>query len=82
VTGNSKQRRAWHNTQLNEALYERCILFSTKPGDRIADLYAGTGTMARASKDLDLDVDLYDISEFYCGKIAEEFGVPVHTIGE
>lgn len=82
VTGNSKQRRAWHKTQLNEALYKRCILFSTKPGDRIADLYAGTGTMARASKDLDLGVDLFDTSEFYCGKIAEEFGVPFQKIGE
>jgi site-specific DNA-methyltransferase (adenine-specific) len=79
VTGNSKQRRRWHNTQLNEELYERCILFSTKPGDHIADLYAGTGTMARVCKnhDLELSVDLFDVSETYCHHIADEFDVDV-----
>jgi len=82
VTGNSKQRRRWHNTQLGEALYERCLDFSCVPGDRVADIFAGTGTMARAAEHKGLDVDLFDISEFYCGKIAEEFGVPVFKPGE
>jgi len=77
VTGNSKERRKWHNTQLGEALYERCLDFSTVPGDRVADIFMGTGTMARAAEHKGLEVDLFDISEFYCNKVAEEFGVPV-----
>ena len=77
VTGNSKQRRKWHNTQLGEALYERCLDFSCVPGDRVADIFAGTGTMARAAEHKGLEVDLFDISTFYCQKICEEFGVPM-----
>jgi DNA modification methylase len=77
VTGNSKQRRSWHNTQLNEALYERCLDFSCVPGDKVCDLYAGTGTMARAAEGKDLDVTLYDISETYCGHLSEEFDTPI-----
>ncbi len=44
VTGNSKQRRSWHPTQLHEGLVERCILSCTKPGDLVVDPFAGTGT--------------------------------------
>jgi DNA modification methylase len=77
VTGNSKQRRSWHNTQLNEALYERCLDFSCVPGDKVADLYAGTGTMMRAAEGKDLDVTLFDISETYCGHLAEEFNTKI-----
>jgi hypothetical protein len=80
VTGNSKQRRKWHNTQLNELLYERCLDFSCVPGDLVADIYMGTGTMARAAKGRGLDVDLFDVSKFYCEQVAEEFGT--HYIGE
>lgn len=80
VTGNSKQRRRWHNTQLGEALYERCLDFSCVPGDKCADIFMGTGTMARAAVGKGLEVDLFDISEFYCNKVAEEFSVPVRNI--
>lgn len=82
VTGNSKQRRRWHNTQLGEALYERCLDFSCVPGDKVADIFMGTGTMARAAEHKGLDVDLFDISEFYCNKVAEEFGVKVEKLNE
>jgi len=77
VTGNSKQRRKWHNTQLNEALYERCLDFSCMPGDRVADLFAGTGTMGRAAEGKGLDVTMYEISDTYCGHLAEEFDTPI-----
>jgi site-specific DNA-methyltransferase (adenine-specific) len=79
VTGNSKQRRKWHNTQLNEELYERCLSYSASDGDRVADLFAGTGTMARAVRNLgmDLNVDLFDVSTMYCTHIAAEHGVGV-----
>ena len=33
VVGNSKQRRPWHPTQLNEGLVERCIRLTTPPGE-------------------------------------------------
>jgi site-specific DNA-methyltransferase (adenine-specific) len=79
VTGNSKQRRKWHNTQLNEELYERCLSYSASDGDRVADLFAGTGTMARAVRNLgmDLNVDLFDVSTMYCTHIAAEHSVGV-----
>ena len=83
VTGNSKQRRSWHNTQLHEALYERCIKFSCKDGDHVCDLYAGTGTIARASllpRMPQVNVDMVDLSETYCAHMAEEFNIPVNTL--
>ena len=78
VTGNSKQRRKWHKTQLHEELYERCIRLTCSPDARPCDLFAGTGTMARACAKTGHDCTLIDISETYCNKIAEEHGlVPV-----
>lgn len=85
VTGNSKQRRRWHNTQLNEALYERCIKFSCQDGDRVCDLYAGTGTIARASMlpgVPNVNVDMIDVSETYCGYLSEEFNIPIQILDE
>lgn len=75
VNGNSGQRRSWHPTQLNGALYERCIDFSCESGDRVGDLFAGTGTLARAAEGKGLDVSLFEISPFYCEKMAEEFDI-------
>lgn len=83
VTGNSKQRRSWHNTQLNEALYERCINFSCKDGDHVCDLYAGTGTIARASllpTVPQVNVDMIELSDTYCNHLAEEFKIPIHNL--
>lgn len=75
VTGNSRQRRRWHPTQLNEALYERCLDFSCERGDAAGDLFAGTGSMGRAATDRGLDISLFEISETYCGKLADEFNI-------
>ena len=41
MTGNSKQLRPWHKTQLHEDLVERCILLSTQPGDHVVDPFGG-----------------------------------------
>jgi DNA modification methylase len=79
VTGNSKQRRAWHPTQLNELLVERAIKFSTKPGDRVLDPCAGTGTTLRVCKRLGRDCVAIDVDADYCQKIAEENGEPIYT---
>lgn len=72
VTGNSKQRRKWHPTQLNEDLYERCIKLSCKEGDTVCDLFAGTGTLARVAEKCGVNALLVEIDETYCEKIAEE----------
>lgn len=73
VTGNSKQRRKWHPTQLNEGLIERCLLLTVKPGDHVLDIFAGTGTTGRVAKRLGMDCTLVEKSEFYCSKMREEF---------
>ena len=72
VTGNSKQRRCWHPTQLNELLYERCIRLTCKPTDTVCDLFAGTGTMARVCAETGNPCILIDVDAGYCKKIAEE----------
>jgi DNA modification methylase len=72
VTGNSKQRRRWHPTQLNELLYERCIRLTCKPTDTVLDIFAGTGTMARVCAVTENPCVLIDVDPEYCKKIAEE----------
>ena len=72
VTGNSKQRRPWHPTQLNEDLVERCLKFTTKPGDHVLDPFAGTGTTGRVCKRIDRRCTLIDVSENYCQRMREE----------
>ena len=72
VTGNSKQRRSWHPTQLHEDLYERCIKLCCQPGDTVCDIFAGTGTLARVSGRCGVNALLVDIDKEYCEKIAKE----------
>jgi len=72
VVGNSKQRRAWHPTQLAEGLVERCIRLSTTDGDTVLDPFAGTGTTGRVCQRLERDCTLLDIDEEYCLKMAQE----------
>lgn len=72
VVGNSKQRRRWHNTQLNEGLVERCIKLSTQEGDRVLDPFAGTGTVLRVCRRSNRWSTSFEISENYCARIAEE----------
>lgn len=52
VTGNSKQRRPWHPTQLNEELVKRCLLLTTAPGDLVIDVFTGTGTTLRVAREI------------------------------
>lgn len=73
VTGNSKQRRKWHPTQLHEGLVERCILSCTKPGDRVLDPFAGTGTTGRVCQRIGRNCTLIEKSAAYYEKLKEEF---------
>ena len=83
VVGNSKQRRAWHPTQLNEGLVKRCLQLSTKAGDWIIDPFGGTGTTMRVCRELgDRSCTLIERSKGYCAKIVKEHELPVREAGE
>jgi len=75
VTGNSKQRRSWHPTQLNEGLVERCLKLSTPVGGTVLDPFGGTGTTLRVCKTLGMACTLIELDKHYCDKIAEEHGL-------
>jgi site-specific DNA-methyltransferase (adenine-specific) len=79
VVGNSKQRRAWHPTQLNEGLVERCIKLTTPPGDSVLDPFAGTGTTLRVCRALGNPCTLIELDPGYCEKIAEEHEMAQRT---
>lgn len=79
VTGNSKQRRPWCPTQLNEDLVERCVLLSTLKGQRVLDPFAGTGTTLRVCKKINRPCTLIEYSLPYCKKIGEEHGLEVEV---
>ena len=75
VTGNSRQRRSWHPTQLNEKLIERCVKLSTKEGDRVLDPFAGTGTVLRACRRISRWSTSFEISPKYSRLMAEDNGM-------
>lgn len=72
VTGNSKQRRKWHPTQLHEGLVERCVKSCTKEGDLVIDPFGGTGTTMRVCKRINRACVTGDIDLAYCTNIAAE----------
>lgn len=83
VVGNSKQRRGWHPTQLNEALVKRCILSCTKPGDGIIDPFGGTGTTLRVCKEIgDRHCTLIEMDKSYCEEIAKEHKLLSREVGK
>ena len=82
VTGNSKQRRSYHPTQLHEGLYERCIKLCCAPEDSVCDLFAGTGTVARVCVNTHNPCTMIEMDRFYCEKIAEEHGLTEENPGE
>jgi hypothetical protein len=75
VVGNSKQRRPWHPTQLNEGLVERCVRLTTPKGEPVLDPFAGTGTTLRVCRPLSYPCTLIEIDKGYCAKIVEEHGM-------
>lgn len=74
VCGTFHERRRWAVTQHPEALIERMVKMSAKPGDMVVDMFAHSGTVNRVCKRLGIDCIGIDISPFYCQKIAEETG--------
>jgi len=75
VVGNAHERRPWHPTQHPKALIERIILAHTKPGDTVLDMYAGTGTVARACEALGRNSVSCETSKEYCARLVGELGV-------
>jgi len=72
VCGTFAEKRKWHKNQHPEALIERMVRMSTKPGDLVIDMFAGTGTVNRVCKRLDRQCIGIEISQTYCDKIREE----------
>ena len=74
VCGTFKEKRRWHPNQHPEALIERIVKFSTKEGDLVIDMFAGTGTVNRVCKRLKRRCIGIEISPYYYEKIKEETG--------
>ena len=79
VTGNSKQRRVWCPTQLNELLVERALLLTTPPGGTVCDPFAGTGTTLRVAKQHNMPCTLIEIDRSYCDEIGKEHNLEVQN---
>jgi site-specific DNA-methyltransferase (adenine-specific) len=77
VTGNSRQRRRWHPTQLHEELVERVVRFSTPDGGTVLDPFAGTGTTLRVCNRIGRRCVGIEIDSNYCEKIAAELNLGV-----
>lgn len=81
VTGNSRQRRSWHPTQLHEGLVERCIKLSTIEGQTVLDPFGGTGTTLRVCQRLNRPCVSIEYDRGYCEKIAAELGLDEKQAG-
>jgi len=81
VVGNSRQRRKWHPTQLNEGLVVRCLRLSTPIGGYVLDPFGGTGTTLRVSVHERFNCDIVELDPGYCRQMADESGLdPLKTI--
>lgn len=69
VTGNSKQRRKFISTQLNEGLYERCTKLCCPTGSTVVDLFAGSGTLGRVSDRCGVNALMLECSRETCDSI-------------
>lgn len=82
VTGNSRQRRKWHPTQLHESLVERAIRLTTAVGDWVIDPFAGTGTTLRVCRRIQRSCTLIELDPAYCKEIAAEHSMEQRERGK
>lgn len=80
VTGNSKQRRAWHPTQLNEGLVEQALKSCTLEGAPVLDFFGGTGTTLRVCTRINRPCTVVDLDAGYARNIAKEHGLKVQRL--
>ena len=66
VCGTHKERRKHHPNQHPEALIERMVRMSTKPGDHVIDLFGGTFTTHRVCERLSNPCTSIELSHVYC----------------
>ena len=78
ITGNCKERRSYHPTQLREGMIKRIIDFSTLPGQTVCDVFSGTGTVLRACKDR--NITSIEIDPYYCTEIAKEHNLNIEIL--
>jgi site-specific DNA-methyltransferase (adenine-specific) len=74
VCGTFRERRKWIPCQHPEALIERMLRMSCRPGDIVVDLFAGSGVVNRVAPKLGLHCYSIDLSRLYCERIAQETG--------
>ena len=72
ITGNFKERRKWIPTQHPEALIRRIILAHSDPGDRVVDLFGGSGTVLRVALSERRRPLVAEIDPEYCRLMSEE----------
>ena len=82
VTGNNKQKRKWHTTQLHEDLVARCVKLSTLEGHRILDPFGGSGTTLRVCKKLNRHCTLIEFDKLYCQKLSEEHEIVAKSMSK
>lgn len=77
IVGNNKQKRKWHDNQLDQRIVERCIKLCTPPGGKVLDPFGGTGTTYRACEATGRDCTLIEIDSMYCSEIARETSLEI-----
>jgi len=65
VCGTFKERCGWHPCQMPEALLERVIRASSRPGDLVMDPFAGSGTTCVVAQRLGRHYVGTDVSKLY-----------------
>jgi len=69
VCGTFHERKKWIPNQHPKDLLRRMVLFSTKPGDLVIDMFAGSGNMFEVCHELKRDCIGIEISPTYCKHI-------------
>jgi DNA modification methylase len=75
VCGTFKERKKWIPNQHPKDLLRRLVLFSTKPGDLVIDMFAGSGNMLEVCRELNRRCIGIEISKTYCDHIREDLGI-------
>lgn len=70
IQGNNSERRSWCPTQHPEGLLERMVRMSK--GQRVLELFTGSGSMIRVAKRLGFDLDTVELNSRYIDHLTKE----------